>query len=249
MKTSKTNPILLGIIDTFVGAELIRQSQIPHRNRLSVILIDSAFETACRAYLQYVVKIKLADAHKHRETLIKTVKSHLKSIDEQVWKDIDYYYTDIRCNFYHQSAGKTITDVSFLDYRDTVEFVINEAFSIKVADLVGQEVSKLATAQSAASVGTVKQKRLPISLFANKADKVLIAVDALTPKSSDEINEFFKQEGESLRLKGDDFIGIVGRHSGTKKFFYFDKDSKQWKLSGLGKFKLSQLLKGSSNAN
>lgn len=248
MKQSRTNPILVGIIDTFVGAELIRQSQIPHRNRLAVILIDSAFETACRAYLQHVCQITLSDAHKHRDTLIKTVKSRLKSIDEQVWKDIHYYYTEIRCDFYHQSAGKTITDVAFLDYRDTVEFVVNEAFGVKIADLVSEEFSKL----TAAPIATVKEPThttLPVSLLSNKTDKVLLAVARLSPQSADEVNEFFKQEGETLRLKKDDFVDVVGRHSGSKKFFYFDKSSKRWKLSGLGQFKLSQLLKGTPNGN
>jgi hypothetical protein len=86
-----------------------------------VILIDSAFETACRAFLQHKAKIKLGDSHKHRDNLISTMKSKLKEIDSEVWDNINFYYEEIRCDFYHQSAGKTITETAVLDYRDTVE--------------------------------------------------------------------------------------------------------------------------------
>ena len=63
MAGDAVSPWLRGIMDTLVGAELLRLSAIPHRNRLAVILIDSAFETACRSYLQHKAKIKLSDSH------------------------------------------------------------------------------------------------------------------------------------------------------------------------------------------
>ncbi len=44
----------------------------------------------------------------------------LDHIDQQVWDNINFYYQDIRCDLYHQSAGKTVTDDALLDYRDTV---------------------------------------------------------------------------------------------------------------------------------
>jgi hypothetical protein len=132
---TKQSPWIAGIVDTLVGADLIRQSKIPHRNRLAVILIDSAFETACRAFLQYVAKIKLQPEHRQRDALVKTVKSKLTEVDTDVWDNIDFYYHEIRCDFYHQSAGKTIIDVSLLDYQEAVEFVINKALGISIEAL------------------------------------------------------------------------------------------------------------------
>ena len=126
------SPWLRGVTDTLVGAELLRASAIPHRNRLAVILIDSAFETACRSYLQHKAKIKLGDTHKHRDNLISAMKSKLGGLDIAAWDSIDFYYEGIRCDFYHQSAGKTITDTALLDYRDPVEFVIDAAFGIGI---------------------------------------------------------------------------------------------------------------------
>jgi hypothetical protein len=73
------SPWMRGVIDTLVGAELLRGSAIPHRNRLVVILIDSAFETACRAFLQHKEKIKMGDSHRHRDNLISTMRSKPKS--------------------------------------------------------------------------------------------------------------------------------------------------------------------------
>ena len=223
-----------GVIDTLVGSELLRGSSIPHRNRLAVILIDSAFETACRAFLQHKAKIKLSESHKHRENLISTMKSKLKEIDAEVWDSINFYYEEIRCDFYHQSAGKTVTDTAVLDYRDTVEFVIDTAFETKVRPVVEEQLiaaqtievadNGVATAASAVHVADVKDRTM----------KVLIAVAAVAPKGVDEVNEYFKREGESLRLKPDDFTTVLARNSGSKKLFYFDREGRCWKLSKLG---------------
>ena len=56
-----------------------------------MILIDSAFETACRSFLQHKVKIKLGDNRKHRDTLISTMKSKLGEVDIAVWDNINFY--------------------------------------------------------------------------------------------------------------------------------------------------------------
>ena len=69
MSEAKLSPWLHGVIDTLVGAEVLRTSTIPNRNRLAVILIDSAFETACRAFLQHKEKIKLQETHRPRDNL------------------------------------------------------------------------------------------------------------------------------------------------------------------------------------
>jgi len=246
MSKTKNNPYLRGIVDTFLGVKLLLQSNIPHRNRLAVILLDSAFETACRAYLTYVSNVKLSDNHKHRDNLIKTVKSKLSQIDEDVWNNIEYYYTEIRCDFYHQSAGKTITDVTLLDYQDTIEFVINEAFNIKINQLVEAELVLLKKESTEVTVNS-SSKYIPLHKLRDKLDKIIVSVNQVKPKSFDELNEFFKKEGDSLRLEKNDFTNIVARHSGSKKYFYYDKGLKVWDLSSIGKFKLSQLSGGNEN--
>lgn len=241
---SDASPWLRGIIDTLVGAELLRCSSIPHRNRLAVILIDSAFETACRSYLQHRAKVKLTDAHKHRDNLISTVKAKLTNVDADVWNNINFYYEEIRCDFYHQSAGKTITDTALLDYRDTVEFVIDQAFGTKMHPTVEELLAEVAANKEpevdvAAPAGSVS-----VCDVKDRVDKVLVAVSQAVPKSVNDLNEFFKREGESLRLKPEDFTNVVARNSGSKRLFYFDRAESTWKPSKGGLRRLRDLSGG-----
>ncbi len=246
MKETKLSPWLLGVIDTLVGAAVIRNSAIPSRNRLAVMLIDSAFETACRAFLQYKARVKLVENHKHRDNLVSIVRSKLPDIDDDVWDSINFYYTEIRCDFYHQSAGKTITDVAILDYLETVEFVINKAFGIEVAQMVTAAVARVA------QDGNPTHERDPASLpplpqVKGGVNKMLLAVAQLSPKAVDQVNEFFRQQGEPTRMTREQFIGLVGRNSSTKRFFYYDKERKVWQVSALGRVKLQQLALGGND--
>lgn len=242
MGIEKPGPWMRGIIDTLVGAELLRASAIPHRNRLAVILIDSAFETACRAFLQHKHKVKLSDAHKHRDNLIATVKSKLPNIDSDVWVNINFYYEEIRCDFYHESAGKTITDTTLLDYRDTVEFVLDQAFGDGIRRMVESALQEATATEPADDAND--DLGIHVSAAAGRVDKVVIAVAHVQPKRVEEMNEFFKREGDGLRLKAPEFTNILARNDGSKKLFYFDRQDKRWTLSGLGKFRLKQLKEG-----
>lgn len=241
------SPWLRGIIDTLVGADLLRGSAIPHRNRLAVILIDSAFETACRAFLQHKAKIKLGENHKHRDSLISAMKSKLSAIDSAVWDNINFYYEEVRCDFYHQSAGKTITDTAVLDYRDTVEFVVDTAFGIKVRPIVEQQLVAAQTTEIADESAGDSSSTMHVVDATDRATKVLIAVAAVAPKSVEDVNAFFRREGESLRLKAEDFTSVLARNSGSKKLFYFDRNGRCWKLSKLGRKKLDDASHEESN--
>jgi hypothetical protein len=237
----RTSPWIAGVVDTLVGARIILGTKIPHRNRLAVILMDTAFETACRAYLKHRKKIRLTDAHRNRDILVKAVHGNLKEIDEAVWDSLNYYYEVIRNDLYHESAGKTITDASLLDYQDTVEFVIGRAFAVSVAPMVSAELEKLKIydAAKAPDLGTVATPGL--RGVSDRVDKVIIGVATAQPQNVDALNEYFKREGDSLRLKPAEFTNIVARNSGSKRFFYYSKEQKVWGLSSAGRFKLSQI--------
>lgn len=237
----RLSPWITGVVDTIVGARIILGTKIPHRNRLAVILMDTAFETACRAFLKHKKKITLSEAHRYRDSLVKAVRGNLKDIDDAVWDSIDYYYQEIRNDLYHQSAGKTITDSSLLDYQDTVEFVIGRALDINVAPMVLSEVEKLRMSEgtNTLELGAVPTPKL--RGIADRVEKVIVGVAAVQPQSADVLNEFFKREGDSLRLKPTEFTNIVARNSGSKGFFYYSKVQKSWVLSSAGQFKLSQI--------
>jgi hypothetical protein len=249
MTTAKQRPWIAGIVDTFVGAQILMRTSIPHRNRLAVILIDSGFETACRAYLHHVAKVKPDEAHRNRENVVKAVRGFLKEIDNDVWENINFYYTDIRNDFYHQTANKTITDVAILDYLDAVIFVVDTAFKIGVGQLVADALSVAAKELELKAPLEVAAPSLPrLRTIVKDVDKVLIGVASATPRNADELNDYFKREGEKLRLKNDAFTNIVARNSGSKNLFYYSREEKLWKLSGLGEFRLKELVEGQAES-
>ncbi len=207
-----------------------------------MILIDSAFETACRAYLQHVAKIKMNEAQRHRESVVKAVRGLLKVIDKDVWENIGFYYTDIRNDFYHQTASKTITDIALLDYLDAVEFVVDTAFGIGISQLVSDALDIAERSLSTVTEESPPGVALPkLRMLSKDIDKVLVGVAAIKPRSADDLNDFFKREGEKLRLKPDTFTNMLARNTGSKKLFYFSREEKTWKLSGLGEFRLGEL--------
>lgn len=238
---------MTGLRDTLVAAKMISMSQIPHRNRLAVILLDSAFETACRAYLRHVAKIQLEETHKHRDTLVKTIKSKLTEIDNEVWETIDFYYQEIRNDFYHQTSMKTITDDSLFEYSEAVSFIIDVAFKVDSAQMVDNMLQSISTTNKPTSSSDVSQKRVLITSIPDRIHKLIVAVDVLAPNSFTEVNEFFKKEGDITKLTKDEFTNIVARNSGSKRNFYFNKDSKRWELSSFGRFKLTQIMEELGN--
>lgn len=245
MTAAEQRPWIAGIVDTLVGAKILMKTSIPHRNRLAVILIDSAFETTCRAYLQHVAKVKPDEAHRHRENVVKAVRGLVKEIDGDVWENINFYYTDIRNDFYHQTASKTITDVALLDYLDAVEFVVDTAFGVGVSQLVSDALEIAERSLSPKVEGDHVAVLLPkLRMLSKDTDKVIVGVAATKPRSADDLNDYFKREGERLRLKPDSFTSMLARNSGSKKLFYFSREDKTWKLSALGEFRLSELQEG-----
>jgi len=246
MANAKARPWISGIVDTLVGAHVLMKTAIPHRNRLAVILIDSAFETACRAYVHHVAKVERTDAHRHRDNLVKAARGLLKGIDKDVWENINFYYTEIRNDLYHVTASKTVTDIALLDYLDAVEFVIHTAFGIPVGEMVTQAVGSAQNSQRSESQGDeLAPMRVPeLRGLSADLDKVVIAVHAIGPNSVHEINEFFKEHGDRLRLKPAAFTSLVARNSGSKRFFFYSRADKAWKLSSLGKYRLAELSNG-----
>jgi hypothetical protein len=240
--SGKGKPWLQGIVDTLIGARFLRQTTIPHRNRLVVILLDSALETGCRAYLRHERNIKLDVAHRHRDNLMKLVRSKLTDIDSEVWDGLDFYYEEIRNDLYHDSANKTLTDSAILDYEEAVYFVLDRAFAVKIGELVEEAIGGLAPAAGSepltSTIASIDWSRLP-----SRTDRVLAGVSVLSPRKVDELNTFFKKEGVPLRLTPQEFGNILARNSGSKNFFYYDKDEKRWALSASGRFKLATLQK------
>jgi len=191
--------------------------------------------------------VTLAENHKHRENLVSTVKSKLRDIDDEVWDSINFYYKEIRCDFYHQSAAKTITDTALLDYKDTVEFVLNKAFKAQIGQIVSGRLANVIPSELQETIAQDTVSSISVTRVKGKVAKVILAVAATEPGGADQVNEFFKKEGEPLRIKKTEFTGLVARNGSTKKYFWFDRQRRKWSLSNLGRFKLNHIQSEASN--
>lgn len=225
---------LRGIIESLTAANLIRHSKIEHRNRLIVILLDSALEIAFRDFLKRTKNIKLSEQHKHRENLVKTVKDNT-SFDAKVWDSINYYYEDIRCDLYHSSADKTLTGSSLDDYVELVEFVIDTLFNIKSRDYIlkPEEVMDFGIAKND------QGEHVYFSDLQSDLEIFLVGVDRCNPASFTELNECLKREGAKKGFTSKQFNNCAGAN--YRYLFYRDKSTKRWNLSSEGIRKLREI--------
>jgi hypothetical protein len=213
-------PWLAGLVDTLVGSQLLSSSSIPHRNRLAVLLIDSAFETACRAYLRYVAKIPLEESHKHRENLVKATKAKLLGIDDIVWETIDFNYQEIRNDLYHQASAKTVTDESLLAYRESVEFVIDKAFGVDSSQYVNVAMQHMFDSADTGKRNEASVQNVLMTTVPDTVDKLVLAIAATSPQSYLDVKQYMRKQGENTKLSSKEFTNIVARHSGSKRLFY-----------------------------
>lgn len=235
--SAKLRPWIHGIVDNFVGAHLIARSGLPHRNRLAVILLDSALETACRAYLRHSAKIKLAPEHKRREPLISTMKAHLTAVDPEVWENLDFYYEEVRNDVYHQTTIKTILDSDMLDYQEAVEFVIDRAFDIDIRKLTEKGLEELdgeAEEEDEGLLYLLPDLKDPVEIL-------LVAVDEVEPAGVDELNALLRQQGVGKRFDSKEFQKYTSRGGTTRNWFFRDKERKCWTLSESGRRRLQQI--------
>jgi hypothetical protein len=234
-------PWLAGLVDSLLGARLLTESDIPHRNRLSILLLDSAFETTCKAFLRYVAKIPLDESHKHRENLVKATKAKLAGIDDIVWETIEFNYQEIRNDLYHQATSKTITDDSLMSYKEAIEFIIDNSFGVNSAQLVEAAAHKYLKRPTSDGNSELQPSPVLLAKIGDKVDKILCVVAETTPRSYSDVNDYLKRQGERLRLTSEEFNAITARNRGSKRLFYYNTDEKKWELSALGKFKYMQL--------
>ncbi len=227
-------PWLRGILESLTAANLIRHTKIEHRNRLIVILLDSALEIAFRSFLKRVKGIHLSEQHKHRENLVKTVKDNT-SFDSKVWDSINYYYEDIRCDLYHSSSDKTVTDLSLNDYVELVEFVIDTLFNIKSREYIlkPEEVLVINT------IRKEQEESIYLSDLKSDLEIFLVGVNRCNPSSFTELNECLKKEGARKRFTSKQFDNCA--RVNYRHLFYRDNSTKKWNLSSEGLRKLREV--------
>jgi len=130
--TLKNKPWAAGILDSAIAADIIHRQPLAHKNRISLIVLDSTLEIAYKEYLVNELKIgvrKFKDISDNRSLVQKEVLLHIPLTDDEV-KKIDYYYK-LRCDLIHQRATPNIGDDDIKDYRDIVENVLEVMFGVE----------------------------------------------------------------------------------------------------------------------
>jgi len=222
-----TNPLppwVRGIADNLAAAKLLLDSVLESRNRLALILLDSALEIGFREYLENVKKITGLDddAMKHRENLIKVVGRNSK-ITEDDWTQIDFFY-ELRCNCYHESASLTLNDTLIAEFYTLVSSIVDLLFDVTISAHLPDQADIIRKSALGPAI------TLPINKARSEIDEIIMALFDGPLKSTKEIAERLKQKGSRRRLTPSK---ISGRMSATKHFFYDGPDG--WTLSDAGR--------------
>lgn len=228
---AKIKPWIQGLIDNLAGSNLIRTTTIQHRNRLALILLDSALEIAFKNFLEFEKKFNIARvAIKERENLHKIIKKHTK-FDNEVWSRIDFFYK-LRCDLYHEEAEKTLSDSLIEEFHELVEFVIDQLFGIESAKSTPSITDILPTKQPIAA-------GIPVGQIKEKINVLVVAVRESQARSAAEIQEAL----ERLGYRGKMSVGVINDNlkHWYPHLFYYDKTSGTWKLSAEGERRYDQI--------
>ncbi|MFA5856512.1 MAG: hypothetical protein WC867_04080 [Candidatus Pacearchaeota archaeon] len=226
-------PWLLGIFDNLTGANLIRGSNIDHKNRLALILLDICLEITFKAYLKYCLNINISEKSlkeklKERKELHKMVKEKTKNIfDEEVWKNIDFYY-EMRCDLYHEESNKTLCDSSLNDFYELVEFIIDTLFNLKSKDYVKKTEEILKITENKIE----EIKKIPINKIDSRINAIVVSVKEKNPKDAQDLQDYLRKLGYKEVIP----IGIINNNltKWYKHLFYYDSLAKSWTLSDEG---------------
>jgi hypothetical protein len=221
---TNTKPWIQGLIDNLAGSNLIRSASIQHRNRLALILLDSALEIAFKNFLEFEKKFNIPKgAIKERENLHRIIKKHIE-FDDEVWDRIEFFYK-LRCDLYHEEAEKTLTDPLIEEFHELVEFAIDRLFGIESTKLTPSIKDTLPIEQP---VGA----GIPIGRIKEKINVLVVAVKESRSKSAAEIQEAL----ERLGYRGKMSVGVINDNlkHWYPHLFYYDKASGTWKLSAEG---------------
>lgn len=121
-----------GLQDSIIAADVVSNLSLSHKNRISLIVIDSTLEIGYKEYLVNEQGIgssafkKIADNRTEvQKEVFKTIP--VASVQE---KKINHYYR-LRCDLIHQRATPNISDADIQDYREIVENLLLKMFGLR----------------------------------------------------------------------------------------------------------------------
>ncbi len=227
------SPWINGLIDSLTATRLILNTNIESRNRLALILLDSTLEVSFKNYLSYVKDIKKLPDNvlKNREELHKIVKRNT-TFGKDIWDSIDYFY-DKRNDLYHEDVGKTLPDLSILDFFNLVIFIIDQLFSINSQALIKNPNEVLVK---------ISTKKIGINKTKSKIEAIIVAVGYSNKiASSSEIKDILNRLGYKQMLTPSQ-INTLMKNKYYKHYFYYDRKESTWTLSDVGQDEYYRML-------
>ena len=217
-------PWVRGLADNLAAAKLLLDSTLESRNRLALILLDSALEIAFREYLENVKKITGLDPEdmKHREKLIKVVRKN-SPITDADWTRLDFFY-QLRCDCYHESASLTMNDSLIGEFYTLVSSVIDLLFDVTISAYVPTQAEIIGKPASPPSI--------PVSAAETDVEEIVIALFDGPLKTTKEIAEKLKQKGSRRNMTASK---ISSRMSDGRYKYLFYKSAGGLTLSDAGR--------------
>lgn len=126
-------PWVTGLYESIVAVDKISRSNLTQKDRICLILLDSALEIGFKEYLVHESGGTYHDKDlqalfKTRDSIQKEVERHLQ-LGPEIWKKVDFYYW-IRCDFIHKRADVGVSHKQVGKYRDIVEELFGKMFGL-----------------------------------------------------------------------------------------------------------------------
>lgn len=132
-KVAAKKPWVRGLYESVIAADIIFRKKLEQKNRIALIVLDSALEIAFKEYLvndsgiAYSDK-RLFDLFKNRSDVHAEIKKYVKFFEE-TWGKIEYYYK-LRCKLVHERASVGVTDEQVEKYKCLVEQVLKKLYKL-----------------------------------------------------------------------------------------------------------------------
>jgi len=128
----KDKPWTVGLYESLIAVDIILKQNLKQKNRICLILLDSALEIGFKEFLvnesnEYYSDKKLKELFEKRNELEKEIKRHI-DIEEKYWKKLRYYH-NLRNKLIHERAVSISSD-EIDNFREVVEIILNKMFGI-----------------------------------------------------------------------------------------------------------------------
>jgi len=133
-KIIQDKPWVVGLLDSLAAQEIITRQRLETKNRIALIVLDSAFEISLKEFIVHTDGLNrkgktLRELFKNRNEVLKVVQQ--KVTFKQATLDRIKHYYSMRCKLIHEKATLDVTDGDIRNFRKAVEECLKMLFGIK----------------------------------------------------------------------------------------------------------------------